>query len=541
MSAATPSVTADPPTPKGSRPACSKLRQGLAQAWRRALPRPWRVGLLLVLAVLALAGCSDSEREVVIGSKKFTESVILGEVLAGLAADAGLPVRHRQALGGTRIVYNALVSGEIDAYVEYSGTLIHELLRDAGLERVQDPAERRRRLAERLRRDGILLAGAIGFQNNYALGMTKPRAAELGIERISDLRAHPDLRLRFPNESMERKDGWPALKAAYALPQQDVRGVEHTLAYRALAAGSADVTALYTTDAEIAYYDLAILADDQGFFPSYDALLLVRADLAQRAPRALKAMRRSLGIIDGERMTALNAAVQLDGASEQEAAADLLAQTQGIAIATDAEGLPARLAKNTAVHALLVGVSLSAAVLIAVPLGIVAAHRRRLGQAVLAMVGIAQTIPALALLVFMIPVFGIGTGSALVALFLYSLLPIVRNTHAGITGIAPALKEAAEAIGLPPRARLWRIELPLALPMILAGIKTAAVINVGAATLGALIGAGGYGQPILTGIRLDDTALILEGAIPAALFALGVQWGFERAERAVVPRGLKPG
>jgi osmoprotectant transport system permease protein len=493
-----------------------------------------------VLAVLALAGCSDSEREVVIGSKKFTESVILGEVLAGLVADARLPVRHRQALGGTRIVYNALVSGEIDAYVEYSGTLIHELLRDAGLERVQDPAERRRRLTERLRRDGILLAGAIGFQNNYALGMTKPRAAELGIERISDLRAHPDLRLRFPNESMERKDGWPALKAAYALPQQDVRGVEHTLAYRALAAGSADVTALYTTDAEIAYYDLATLVDDQGFFPSYDALLLVRADLAQRAPRALKAMRRSIGIIDGERMTALNAAVQLDGASEQEAAADLLAQTQGIAIATDAEGLPARLAKNTAVHALLVGVSLSAAVLIAVPLGIVAAHRRRLGQAVLAVVGIAQTIPALALLVFMIPVFGIGTGSALVALFLYSLLPIVRNTHAGITGIAPALKEAAEAIGLPPRARLWRIELPLALPMILAGIKTAAVINVGAATLGALIGAGGYGQPILTGIRLDDTALILEGAIPAALFALGVQWGFERAERAVVPRGLKP-
>ncbi|WP_296900329.1 glycine betaine ABC transporter substrate-binding protein, partial [Thiohalocapsa sp.] len=419
--------------------------------------------------MLALAGCSDSEREVVIGSKKFTESVILGEVLAGLVADARLPVRHRQALGGTRIVYNALVSGEIDAYVEYSGTLIHELLRDAGLERLQDPAERRRRLAERLRRDGILLAGAIGFQNNYALGMTKPRAAELGIERISDLRAHPDLRLRFPNESMERKDGWPALKAAYALPQQDVRGVEHTLAYRALAAGSADVTALYTTDAEIAYYDLATLVDDQGFFPSYDALLLVRADLAQRAPRALKAMRRSIGIIDGERMTALNAAVQLDGASEQEAAADLLAQTQGIAIATDAEGLPARLAKNTAVHALLVGVSLSAAVLIAVPLGIVAAHRRRLGQAVLAVVGIAQTIPALALLVFMIPVFGIGTGSALVALFLYSLLPIVRNTHAGITGIAPALTEAAEALGLPPRAPLWRTELPPALPTILAG------------------------------------------------------------------------
>ncbi len=505
------------------------------------MPGAWRRGLLGALAAMALAACTGADRDVLIGSKKFTESVILGEVLAGLVADAGLPVRHRQALGGTRIVYNALVSGEIDAYVEYSGTLIHELLRDAGLNQIQDPAERRRLLAERLRRDGILLGGAIGFQNNYALGMTKPRAAELGIERISDLRRHPNLRLRFPNESMQRADGWPALKTAYALPQQDVRGVEHALAYRALAAGSADVTALYTTDAEIAYYDLATLVDDRGFFPHYDALLLVRIELAQRAPSALEALRRSVGLIDGERMTALNAAVQLEGQSERAAAADLLADVHGIVMSADSDGLLARLTKTTAVHGLLVGVSLSAAVLIAVPLGIVAAHRRRLGQVVLAVVGVAQTIPALALLVFMIPVFGIGTGSALVALFLYSLLPIVRNTHAGITGIAPSLRESAEAIGLPPRARLWRIELPLALPMILAGIKTAAVINVGAATLGALIGAGGYGQPILTGIRLDDTALILEGAIPAAVFALAVQWGFERAERAVVPRGLRSG
>jgi osmoprotectant transport system permease protein len=139
----------------------------------------------------------------------------------------------------------------------------------------------------------------------------------------------------------------------------------------------------------------------------------------------------------------------------------------------------------------------------------------------------------------MIPLFGIGSGPAIFALFLYALLPIVRNTYAGLVGIPAALRDTARALGLPPAAALWRVELPLALPSILAGVQTAAVICVGAATLGALVGAGGYGQPILTGIRLDDTARILEGAVPAALLALAVQGAFELLERWLVPRGLR--
>ncbi|MGD2113086.1 MAG: ABC transporter permease, partial [Gammaproteobacteria bacterium] len=147
----------------------------------------------------------------------------------------------------------------------------------------------------------------------------------------------------------------------------------------------------------------------------------------------------------------------------------------------------------------------------------------------------------LALFVFMIPLLGIGGPPAIVALFLYSLLPIIRNTYAGLRDIPPAIIESAEALGLPARARLRLVELPLATRAILAGIKTAAVINVGTATLGALIGAGGYGQPILTGIRLDDTALILQGAIPAAVLALLVQGLFELVERRLLPRGLRLG
>ena len=501
----------------------------------RLLTAVLMAGLVACLA----SGCARTDGKVSIGSKKFTEGIILGDVLTALVADSDIPVRHRRALGGTRIVYNALVSGEIDAYVEYSGTLIHEVLADDGLDAAADPATVRERLAARLADDGIRLGGAIGFENNFALGVPKPRATELGLARISDLRAHPNLRLRFGNEFMDRADGWPGLRDFYALPQRDVRGVEHELAYRALGSGDADVTELYTTDAEIAYYDLRTLDDDRRYFRRYDALLLYRIDLEQRQPEAVAALKRSVGLIDAPRMIAMNAGVKIDGRSEAEVAADLLRTELGIDRAPPPDGFIARLLRHTWEHAFLVGISLTAAVLVAVPLGIIAAYRRRLGQIVLGVVGVAQTIPALALLVFMIPLFGIGAGPALVALFLYSLLPIVRNTHAGITGISASLVESAEALGLPPAARLRRVELPLAMPTVLAGIKTAAVINVGAATLGALIGAGGYGQPILAGIRLDNTALILEGAVPAAVFALAVSWLFERAEQAVVPRGIR--
>jgi osmoprotectant transport system permease protein len=150
---------------------------------------------------------------------------------------------------------------------------------------------------------------------------------------------------------------------------------------------------------------------------------------------------------------------------------------------------------------------------------------------VFAIADILQTLPALALLVFLIPWLGIGYAPAIVALFLYSVLPILRNTHTGLADIPRDLRESAEALGLPRMARLRYVELPLAARSMLAGIRTAAVINVGTATLGALIGAGGYGQPILTGIRLDDTSLILEGAVPAAVLALLVQWIFGRMER----------
>nr|WP_235205365.1 glycine betaine ABC transporter substrate-binding protein [Oleiagrimonas soli] len=485
----------------------------------------------MLLAVMLAAGAHAAPPPVRIGSKAFTESVVLGEVARLSLREHGIAAVHRRSLGGTRILWRALREGDIDAYPEYTGTLVQELL--PGTPADADLAM----LRARLRPLGIGVTDSLGFEDSYAVGMRATRADALKIATISDLRAHPDLRFGFSNEFMDRDDGWRGLRRAYALPQRDVRGMDHDLAYRALAQGAIDLTDVYTTDAEIPYHHLRVLRDDRHYFPPYRAVFLYRLDLAQRVPDAIEALRALAGRIDVQAMQRMNAAVKLDGRSETDVAAAFL----GVSAASPVQGMAARILQRTREHLALVGISLGLALLLAVPLGILAARWRRLGHVVMALTGVLQTVPSLAMFVFMIPLFGIGAGPAIAALFLYSLLPIVRNTHAGLTGIDPALLESAAVMGLPARVRLLRIELPLAMRSILAGVKIAAVINVGTATLGALIGAGGYGQPILTGIRLDDLGLILQGAVPAAALALLVQGVFEGLERYLMPRGLRPG
>ncbi|QVL49566.1 MAG: ABC transporter permease subunit [Thiocapsa sp.] len=494
------------------------------------------VALLLAVGLATWSAEPSAEestpRPVVIGSKKFTESVILGETLRLLALDAGHPARHRAELGGTRILWGALLSGEIDIYPEYSGTLVREIL--AG-EDVSSPERLDAALAAR----GVRSSASLGFENTYAIAVPEPLAEQLGLQRISDLREHPDLRLGFSSEFLERADGWPGLRQRYRLPQTRVQGLDHDLVYRGIAAGHLDVTVVYTTDAEIARYGLRMLDDDLGYFEDYQAILLYRTELAEEAPDALAAFRRLEGAIDAPTMAGMNGAVKLEGDSEQTVAARLLSEGLGLEVTVSGQGFWSQLGQRTLEHLGLVGVSLGAAILFAVPLGVLAAQHARLGHLILGITGMIQTIPSLALFVFLIPWLGIGWLPTVVALFLYSLLPIVRNTHAGLMDIPVPIRESADVLGLTRGARLRLIELPLAANTILAGIKTSAVLNVGTATVAALIGAGGYGQPILTGIRLDDTALIMQGAVPAALLALGLQGMFEFAERWVVPRGLR--
>lgn len=500
------------------------------------------------LAVAALltgfaTPAAAAETAVAVASKMFTESVVLGEVLKQALEATGLrQVQHKAELGGTRVLFDGLAAGELDAYVEYTGTLREEIF--AGEDVATD-----RMLADALAERGILMSAPLGFNNPYAIAVLRETAQRLNLERVSDLREHPELRVGLSNEFLQRGDGWPALRAAYRLPQRAVEGMDHNLAYLRLRAGEVDLIDAYATDAELSRDDMVVLEDDLAHFPRYDSVVLFREATADAEPRLAAAIDSLVGKISTQRMAAMNAEVKFDGKTEAEVAAEFLADELGVSRSTPLpkQTVAAAIARRTWQHLGLVLGSLLPAIAVAIPLGIVAAKSPAIGQVILAAVGIVQTIPSLALLALLmtaairleIKTLGEWSPAALGALFLYSLLPIVRNTAAGFSGIAPQLRESAEALGLSPAYRLRRIELPLAAPMILAGVKTAAVMNIGFAALGALIGAGGYGQPIMTGIRLNNIGIILQGAIPAAVLAIVVQLGFELAEKRLVAPALR--
>lgn len=496
--------------------------------------------LALALLIVGLAPLPRRSVQVRIGSKKFTESVILGEILRLLAEHDGLEAAHYRELGGTRIVFDALAAGDIDAYPDYTGTITEEIL--AG-QNVPDEAAMRAALAKM----GIGVSKSLGFSNTYALALTRERAEELGISKISDLQRLPELRVALTHEFLDRADGWPALRRHYDLPQRDVVGVDHDVAYRQLLAGEIDVIDVYSTDAMIRRGDLVVLEDDLSFFPRYDAVWLYRLDSVERYPQLLDAIRRSEGMLSESLMQSLNDEVEGRQMTESEAAAEVLNRQVGLQLTVKSATWTGMITRHVLEHLDLVRRSLLPAIVVGIALGILCQRRKQTGRLVLASVGLLQTIPSLALLVLLLPLVaalgyrsvGEGSVTAIVALFCYCLLPIVRNTYTGIDGIPRATIESATVLGLGPAARLAEIELPIAMPTMLAGIRTAAVQNVGFATLGAIIGAGGLGQPILRGIRLNDVSLILAGAIPAAVLALLLQWLLDLIEWSVVPRGLK--
>ncbi len=485
------------------------------------------VAVAVACALFAFPAAAAQER-IVVGSKAFPESWILGEAMAALARAAQVEANHRANLGGTEIVAEAARTGAIDAYPEYTGTLREVVLHS----RSATIGELRARLA----RDGLGVTDSLGFDDSYALAVSSAVAARDAIASLSDAAGHPELRAAFTHEFLGRGDGWPGLRSAYGLRFAEVRGVAHELAFEALAAGQADVVDVYTTDPQIARLGLRVLADDRGFFPTYEAVVVYRLDLETRAPNAIAAIRRLVGTIDRATMARANAAVA-DHVAVDAAARDLLRSALGGEVPTEGAEEEST-ARDVMRHVLLVAVSLAGSIAVGLPLGILAARRRRAAAAALATAGIVQTIPSLALLALLIPFFGIGVRPAIAALFLYGLLPIVQGAYTGLTTIPAHLAEAAEALGLSPTTKLLRIELPLALPAILAGVRTSAVIGVGTATIAALVGAGGLGDPILRGITLRSTPLILSGAVPAALLAVVVQGVFSVLEKCVVSKGL---
>jgi osmoprotectant transport system permease protein len=486
-------------------------------------------GGTLPFVILFVAVFSANAQPVVIGSKKFTESYVLGEIAKHTLNDAGIPAEHRQGMGGTIILWQALRGGQIDAYPEYTGTIAQEILKT-------DRKLSLNEIREALEKSGLGATEPLGFNNTYALVMRRSEAQRLGLRTISDLQNHPELKIGLTHEFLDRQDGWQPLRARYALPQQNVIGIDHALGYAALKNGSIDLKDAYSTDAKIAEYDLVTLEDDLQFFPRYDAVFLYR--LVLPAP-AITALRKLEGTLDEARMTRLNA--EAERTKNYTKAANLYFQGGTGSTTATGDSFWDKLTRWTLRHLELAGFSLLLAVIVGIPLGIIASRGGPIGQAILGFASVVQTIPSLALLALLVPLpfFGISVRTAVAALFLYGLLPIVRNTASGLQDIPRALRESAIALGLSPIARLWQIYLPMASRSTLAGIKTSAVINVGTATLAALIGAGGLGEPILSGLNLNDNATILQGAIPAALLALLVQWGFDLLDRVLIPKGLR--
>jgi osmoprotectant transport system permease protein len=497
--------------------------------------RTWFI-LAVLLAWPAHLGAAGPQRPIVIGCKQDVEGQVLAEIMAQLLEDRGFAVDRRFSLGGTLICFEALKRGSVDVYPEYSGTVEQAILQLPG--RVSH-AHMREQLG---RRFNVEMLDFFGFSNTYALALSRTTADRLGLKRISDLIGHPELRFGFSNEFLNRADGWIGLAQTYGLSARPV-GMEHALTYAAIHEGKLDLTDAYSTDGDLKKFDLVLLEDDRRFFPGYLAMPLVRGELNDAAKSVLEEL---AGRMTQEEMQSLNQSVQ-EKKSLRDVAAQFL-RSKGLLTGQRPPTLPEVTAERsidwpfllrcTLTHLELTFLALVAGMAVAIPLGALVYRLGTVSRPVLYIAGVLQTIPSIALLAFMIPLFGIGARPAIAALFLYSLLPILNNTTTALLSIDPVLRKVSVGMGLTGWQRLRYIELPLAAPTILVGIKTAAVINIGTATLAAFIGAGGLGEPIVTGLALNDPGLILQGAVPAALLAVITELAFELLQRVVVPRHL---
>jgi len=506
---------------------------------------------VIVFLLMLLCGpfAAAEQKKLIVGGKNFTEGFIISEIFAQLIEEkAGIGVERKFGLGGTFICFEALKKGEIDLYPEYTGTALSALMKH---QTVEEPGKVHSVVNEYFGRRGLIMLEPLGFNNTYTLTMPEKKARKLGIRTISDLVPHaPGLRFYCTHEFIERPDGLKGMSAMYGLRFKSVNGMDPGLTYLAARQGRADVIDGFSTDGRIPAFHLVILEDDRHFFPPYQGCPFVREDALKRFPELRRVLNGLAGKISGEDMQKMNYGVDQLGLSYREVASSFLSRhgltgrTQGEPAVTDSFwGLLLRRKTDllilTAQHIKLTAIAVSLAILIAVPLGIVMSRFGNLANPIMQVVNVIQTLPSLALLGFMVPLFGIGIVPAIIALFLYALLPIVSNTYTGLKQVDPALLEAARAMGMKDHQILIRVELPLALNVIMAGVRTSTVLNVGTATLAAFIGAGGLGAFILRGIAMSNNNLILVGAIPVSILAILADWILKRLELAFVPGRIK--
>jgi osmoprotectant transport system permease protein len=491
--------------------------------------------ILAISIMFTTLNLSAQELPVItVGSKTFTESYILAEIISEIIEAAGeAKVSRRFGMGSTGILLTAIQTSTIDLYPEYSGTIAEVVLKNDSLRDLQQ-------IRAQLNPTGLTISNSLGFNNTYALGVRSEVAQQNRLQALSDLSRFPSLRFGFSYEFLNRPDGYSSLSRFYHLQLESVRPMEHSLAYEALARNEIDGTDVYSTDAKVKKLNLSILRDDRGFFPVYDAVIFARLDFQKKFPKTWKALKENLeSQISEITMREMNEKADLDKKSFHLIAQEFLGTSSPLLKQSSRHFRYLDVLERTRQHLVLVFLPLLAAIIVGVPVGILATRNRFLSQIILTFSSLVQTIPSLALLCFLIPFFGVGTPPALFALFLYALLPIVSNTYLGISTIDGSILDSAKGLGLSAFERLRLIELPLASRSILTGIRTSAVIGIGTATLAALIGAGGYGAPIVTGLALNDIPVILTGAIPAALLALITHACFYGINRWLVPKGLR--
>ncbi|MFI5242133.1 MAG: glycine betaine ABC transporter substrate-binding protein [Gemmatimonadales bacterium] len=529
----------------------------------RARPRVL-FALLAVSLVPRVARAQDSVRAtpIIVASKPFGESYLLAEMFAQTLESRGIAVDRRPGLGATQVAFGALRSGAIDVYPEYTGTGLLAVLHDSLTDSLAADSRLLYAHVQREfdRRYGMRWLPPLGFQNGYAIAVRRETAARYRLRTLSDLaREGSHLTAGFTSDFIGRPDGLAGLARVYGLHPRAVRPLAPAVKYQALATGAVDVIDGYSTDGLLSKYDLVTLVDDRHFFPPYAAAALVGARLARSRPDAIAALTMLSGMLDETRMRVLNRRVEVEREDVAIVAADALRHigitrakpavstaaphprylSTRISIASYMWDRRAALWKLVLQHILLVSLALGAAIVVALPLALVLERARRAAEPLIGTLGVLETIPSIALLAFMIPLFGIGVRPALVALWIYALYPIVRSAYSGVRNADASAVAAAEALGMTPWQRLLSVRLPLAAPAIMAGIRTAAVITVGAATLAAFIGAGGLGEPIVAGLALADTNMILSGALPAAALALVVDGALALVERAVAPAHLR--
>ena len=464
--------------------------------------------------------CFGAKGTITVGSKRYAENLIIGEIFSQLLEDRGFVVQRKMGLGGTMVAFNALKRKEIDVYPEYTGTIVKAILRSEN----NNPEFIKKKLSQK----NITPLSPLGFDNSYCLIMNRNQANALGIKTISDLSLFPHLTGGLSFEFQARSDGWKQLKKVYSL-KNPVKGIEIPLTYQAVKNNKVDFAEAYFTEPMIKKMNFIILKDDLHFFPKYEALALVHKSLPLEAKNILELLS---GRISNDVIVSLNNQVA-SGVSIVKVANEFLIKNKLVISGKQIKQSDFWLKtyRRTKTHLFLTGFAVFLAILVAFPFAFFSAGNQKISKLILGLAGVFQTIPSIALLAFMIPFFGIGYKPAILGLFIYSLLPILRNTYTAVNQIDPSLIMVARGIGLYPMEIFFSVKLPLAFPTLLAGVRTATTLNIGTATLAAFIGAGGLGEPIVTGLALNDSHLILQGAVPAAFLAIIIDGIFSSIEK----------